>query len=131
MPDPPSREEAVKELADLQECYVILLKTARRCARDLGHAIDHISDPEFAATFRSRQKNFATIFHNTSDYRLELHHDLECRERDIEQLRAHINDYDRQWKESIASRDAEIAKLKKDVERLSEPPHQYTVDDRV
>lgn len=31
-----------EKLVELKECYDLVLKTARRCARDMAHAIDHL-----------------------------------------------------------------------------------------
>jgi len=60
-------------LAELRECHTVMLKTARRCARDLRHANDNISDPELRAMFLERIRLYETVFDDLRDYRLELH----------------------------------------------------------
>ena len=57
---------------ELKECYNILQKIARRCARDLRHAIDNMYDPELQDLFRERFQHYELVLGNTTDYRLEL-----------------------------------------------------------
>lgn len=73
--------------AELRECHDIMLKTARRCARDLRHAVDHIADPEIRPMFVSRIQLYETVFADLRDYRLELHNRLDRAMAENEQLR--------------------------------------------
>jgi len=74
--------------ADLQkELFELLVKAARRCAYDLGHAIDNIDNRDIASEFRERQRYWLTIFdpaNGPKEYRHRLHIDLMRVSRELE-----------------------------------------------
>jgi hypothetical protein len=48
-------------LEELRECHEIVLKTARRCARDLRHAVDQIpSDNPFKGEMNERYQLYSS-----------------------------------------------------------------------
>jgi hypothetical protein len=82
-------------LGELQECYEIMLKTARRCARDLRHAIDQIpEDNPFKEDMNERYLNFRTIFNDLSDYRIRLHLEIRNLENENEMLKKSLEPKD-------------------------------------
>lgn len=73
---------------EIRECYGLLLKTARRCVRDLRHAVDNIQDRNIAEIFKDRVTHYETVLGGVSDYRIEL----------VQRI---------QWLESLLSKDGE------------------------
>lgn len=70
------------QLRELRECYDLILKTARRCCRDLNHAIDNIgSDNQIVAMMRSRVAHYEVVLGGTTDYRNSLHSEIETLKR--------------------------------------------------
>lgn len=70
------------------EEYTLVLKAARRCAYDLGHAARHADDIELRELFSGRARIWQTIFSPTGakDYRHELHHDIDRLEDQVNRL---------------------------------------------
>lgn len=81
---------ADERLEELQECYEIVLKTARRAVRDLRHAIDQIpADNEFREMITLRYQNFKTIFDDVADYRIKMHMEMnrmECENKSLHEM---------------------------------------------
>ena len=102
-------DAVTQSFQELRECHDILLKTARRCARDLRHAVDHVGDTELRPLFTERIQLYETVFADLTAYRLELHRQIENLEEDqqrsykdyaaafeiIKQLRAQIEELQR------------------------------------
>ena len=65
-----------EKLAELQECYDIVLKTARRCARDMAHAIDHLP-ADLRDLWMERVQHYNLVLGPTSDYRIQLHQEID------------------------------------------------------
>jgi hypothetical protein len=93
--DVPSPEDG------LAETLAITLRCARRCAYDLSHAADMIpSAPgdwrsDFAERFARKAAHWQSLFSSgttVKDYRLELHRELDDRDRTIARLRAALLD---------------------------------------
>lgn len=75
----------------LAESHLILLKSARRCAYDLQHAVDNIPpDSYYSRLFRARSQFWLEIFSpaGIKDYRLEMIETISRLERENEKLRA-------------------------------------------
>lgn len=79
----------------LAEHYLILLKSARRCAYDLRHAADMLPsegpDANFSQIFRDRAHQWIGIFapDGIKNYKLELHQEMfriECEVRRLIKL---------------------------------------------
>lgn len=67
-------EQAQRELLEL------IVKVARRCAYDLRHAADDMSDKKTAELFHSRAATFLTIFDPADggkNYRHRLHNEID------------------------------------------------------
>lgn len=84
---------------ELKECYEIVLKTARRCARDLKHACDDLKEDSVipASDYRERYAYYNLVLGGTSEYRQKLHleiknleYELSRANRTIEELLAKI-----------------------------------------
>lgn len=87
---------------DLRKAHLIMLGTARRCARDLRHAVDHI-DPEYKELFLERFRNYETIFADLREYRIQLCNEIdnlrrnyERKEHDVTELLARIEELKKQ-----------------------------------
>lgn len=81
--------------AHIAETHDIMIRCARRCAYDLGHAIDMIDlkpgdyRADLVKHLRSTQEHWIGLFrsgNHMKDYRLYLHHELDKRARTIERL---------------------------------------------
>lgn len=67
----------IGSLEELRECYAIMLGTARRCARDLRHAIDNVpQEHPLRDHMRERYENYRTIFADLAEYRIRLHQEI-------------------------------------------------------
>lgn len=76
-----------ERLAELQELYDIVLKTARRVTRDLGHCIEHIPETDSMKTmYVERHRYFSKVFTDTRDYRTEIHCEIQRLEMKIRSL---------------------------------------------
>lgn len=88
----------------LAETLAITVRCARRCAYDLSHAADMVSDGQWASRYRARSEHWQSLFSSGAsmkDYRLKLHRDLDERERTIERLRARLKELGHsQWLEN-------------------------------
>lgn len=83
-----------KGLEELRESYDLLLKTARRAARDLNHAIDQMADTSLKQMFRDRYRHYDLVFGGTCDYRANLHIEMDQQERKIEALERQLKKLD-------------------------------------
>ena len=76
---------------EMFEQYVLILKAARRCAYDLGHASSEIKhNDNFGSDFYWEQhEGWLDIFSPTGakDYRHKLHQQIDNREYEIERLK--------------------------------------------
>ena len=79
----PDEKPQVTPFQELKECYDLVLKTARRTARDLRHAVDNINDPLLKEYFKERYAHFDLIFGGTSDYRIDLYLDFDRKEAEL------------------------------------------------
>lgn len=78
---PAEQPQPTETLAELRECYEILLKTARRCARDLRHAVDLMQlETKNRYGFDDRIRLYETVFAGVTDYKLELHRKIDTLE---------------------------------------------------
>jgi hypothetical protein len=65
-------------LEELQECYEIVLKTARRVTRDLRHAIDNIPpENQYRQMMFDRYLHFQVILDDIRDYRIQIHNEMD------------------------------------------------------
>lgn len=74
----------------LEEEYSVLLKSARRCAHDLDHALNWIPRDHWAnSMFQDRAQHWLKIFSpdGMKDYRIDLHYEIEELERDVRRLK--------------------------------------------
>jgi hypothetical protein len=83
------RDETFRSLA---ESYLILLKSARRCAYDLRHAADAIPAGYYNDIFDERSRSWVKLFaaDGIKDYRLEMHRDIDALRREVDALRAEL-----------------------------------------
>ena len=58
---------------ELRELHDVLLKLARRCAQDLQHVLDNVSNKAVTELFVPRQQLYATAFDDLPAYRSKLH----------------------------------------------------------
>ena len=65
-----------ESLEELRECYEIVLKTARRCTRDMAHAIDHLP-ADLRDLWVDRVKHYELVLGGTCDYRHYLHEQID------------------------------------------------------
>lgn len=65
-----------EKLVELQECYDLVLKTARRCARDMAHAIDHLP-ADLRDLWVDRVSHYELVLGGTNDYRAHLHREID------------------------------------------------------
>ena len=74
----------------LLEQYTLVLKAARRCAYDLGHAASECKDRDMGKLYHARHNMWLEIFSPTGgkDYRHDLHRQIAQLEREIEDLKA-------------------------------------------
>ncbi len=80
-------EDTENTFKELQECYDILLRTARRCARDLRHAIDNIpATNQFREMMTERLQLFRTVFADVSEYRIRMHLEMDHLESDKKRI---------------------------------------------
>ena len=69
---------------ELKSCYEIVLKTARRAARDLNHAIDHFPQgDDFIQVYRDRYQFYDLVFGGTQDYRANLYREIDKLEYEL------------------------------------------------
>ena len=69
----------VEDLEYHKELLELMVKAGRRCAYDLRHAADHISDKELAEIFSDSADYWLTIFNpaqGPKDYRTRMHHEI-------------------------------------------------------
>jgi hypothetical protein len=80
---------------ELQEHYEIVLKTARRCTRDLRHAIDQIPEGnEFRDMMLERCELYRSIFQDVADYRIRVHLELQRKDNECEALKRRLMEYE-------------------------------------
>lgn len=76
-------------LNDLIELNRLVVKAARRCAYDLGHAASEIKNSEYSTMFHDRHHMWLKVF-NPADggknYRDELHYKIDSLENRIEKF---------------------------------------------
>lgn len=73
------------------ELLRLMVKAGRRCAHDLAHAADDVSDRESAAMWRERARMWIGLFYpdgGPKDYRDELHRDIARARAEAQRLRA-------------------------------------------
>lgn len=78
---------------ELMEAHNILIRAARRCAYDLRHAAalidkDHWSD--LKQHLRRNAEHWVALFqsgNSVKDYQIQLHHEIEIRDRKILELK--------------------------------------------
>lgn len=75
---------------ELRAAYDVMVKSARRCARDLNHCADNVSDSSLRDMFRERHSLYAVIFAPTTDYHIQMQWDLENARREYEQQREYV-----------------------------------------
>lgn len=69
--------ELLNKYREVMECYDIVLKTARRCVRDLRHVVDNVpNDNPMKEMFSERYGHYEVIFGGTTDYRIKLHDEI-------------------------------------------------------
>lgn len=77
----------------LADSHLILLKSARRCAHDLSHAVDLIQPScRLGELFEDRARYWLQIFSPTGvkDYRLEIYNKIDQLEAEVMALRAEL-----------------------------------------
>lgn len=81
----------------LRETLAITIRCARRCAYDLAHAADMIPATDYRARFATLYADRATHWQglfssgaSMKDYRLQLHIEIEQRDKLIAELRAEL-----------------------------------------
>jgi len=79
--------------AHLMEAHDIMIRCARRCAYDLGHAIDLIDnhDDMLVQMLIRKQKHWIDLFkggNSAKDYAVRLHDELDRADETIERLYA-------------------------------------------
>lgn len=88
--------------AHIAETHDIMIRCARRCAYDLGHAIDmiHLQPGDYRRDLvehlRAAQRHWIGLFksgNHMKDYRLHLHHELGKRNQTIERLYALLDEH--------------------------------------
>jgi hypothetical protein len=80
----------------LANSYLILLKSARRCAYDLRHATDNIPSEHWTyQTFKDRSSFWLEIFSPTGvkDYRLAMIGQIEKLESEVKELRKELHEH--------------------------------------
>lgn len=85
--------------AHIIETHEIMIKCARRCAYDLGHAISlmHMDKNDWRRPIydqlQANQEHWIGLFRSGNtmkDYRIKLHNDIDNRDAEIARLRAII-----------------------------------------
>jgi hypothetical protein len=72
----------IDQIAELRECYDLVLKTARRCTRDLNHAIDNIpTGCPIKSMLQERVAHYEVVLGGTTDYRQSLYMKIDALER--------------------------------------------------
>jgi uncharacterized SAM-binding protein YcdF (DUF218 family) len=88
--------KASESLGELQENYTILLKTSRRCARDLHHAAQLIDGQKFGDevknSFYARYQHYETVLGGTNEYRLDLHRQIDLLRDEADEWKAICNE---------------------------------------
>lgn len=86
----------LRRLVDIQrqaEIHRLTLKAARRCTRDLAHAIDHIPDDDPSKPlYAERLKEWQAIFWDSDQYRDRLYQTILELEIEVERLRKLLNE---------------------------------------
>lgn len=70
----------------------LVTKAARRCVRDLRHAIDAIRDPAEAEIFNRRYSTWVEIFWDTGHYRDQFYQMFDTQEDEIKRLTKLLDD---------------------------------------
>ncbi len=89
-----SKEESPENLT--LQLYEILLKSARRCAYDLGHAVDMIDgtrESELKDILRNSAEHWKDLFtagNAMKDYRLSYVHDIFDLEQDVKRAETEL-----------------------------------------
>lgn len=85
--------------AHIIETHDLVIRSARRCAYDLAHALDLVTldkwNQDIVASLRAKQRLWIGIFasgNTAKDYRSELHQALRKSELEIERLRKLLKD---------------------------------------
>lgn len=79
-----------EKLVELQECYDIVLKTARRVTRDLDHCINWLpSDCEYREMFGERVNHYNLVLGPTQEYRVKLHSEIQRLESELNLLKSY------------------------------------------
>lgn len=74
-----------------REQVELITKAARRCAHDLAHAASYIEDAEVSKDISARAQMWRSTFYpagDTKNYRHQLHHQIDERDRYIDKLEA-------------------------------------------
>lgn len=76
------------DVAQQAELNRLLMRAARRCTRDLAHAIDHIPEEDSAKPlYTERLRAWQAIFWDAEQYRDRLHATIDELEMEVERLR--------------------------------------------
>jgi len=85
------KEDDYTPEAAQRELMELVVKAGRRCAYDLAHAADSLSDSGQRDIFRARAQHWLGIFNPANgpkDYRHRLHQELVMQDFRIERLKA-------------------------------------------
>lgn len=79
----------IRHLMDFKrQCDInrLLVRSARRCFRDLRHAVACIDDPGLRAHYQERIAIWSRVFWDSAHYRDELYQQLDEQEKQIKRL---------------------------------------------
>lgn len=74
----------------------LMVRAARRCTRDLKHAVGEIENPERARRYRTKVEMWIETFWDCSQYRDQLHQELDQLESERDKLKARAEIWCRQ-----------------------------------
>lgn len=84
--------EQALDMARMSEMNRLLTRMARRCSRDLKHAVDAIPEGREHDKLKARSEMWSRVFWNSSDYRDDLHRQIERLEEEKLQLEMQLEE---------------------------------------